>query len=425
MFSQLIIKTEEDGQRHAIVTTPKVKTVVRNHFNCQTLQGARLENQPTNPQSCFGDHWEEQHFYPELMTSTMKLTSTVLSPISLAYLEDSGWYIANYSQSNILPWGHGVGCDFAKKPCLHLSKKNNQAGKKTILPSHSRGFFCNERVLGCSAGLTHKMGCIIIDYSGPDYAYSNIPPPPKHSQYFSDPNLGGPSQSNFCPVYGSPLLGYSYDDLSCANANNQEKFLKVFNNYDEYYGNGSKCFETNTGSGRCYPTQCIRNPPSLQVLLKGKWYSCNYDFQEITLRSPSGLARLKYDVVICPRLSSACPDLFCPVNCAGRGICDYEHTINGTIYPTCKCFNKSDSSAGCTESYTPKAYLQDNTKLINVVDDYFDSWVDSYFEECDADLKCFISAHWKLITCCALSTVAIFCCIYISFCSKKNRHKKK
>lgn len=429
----LQISTEEhNNQRYAMVTTPKVKTVVRNHFNCQTLQGARLENQPTNPRSCFGDHWEEQHFYPELMTSTMKLTSTILSPLSLAYLEDSGWYIANYSHSNILPWGHGVGCDFVTKPCLHISKKatiddDGNIVKKTILPTHSKGFFCRERKLGCSAALTHKMGCVIIDYSKPEYYQNAIPSPPFHSQYFSSsPYLGGPSQSNYCPIYGSPIQGYSYDDLTCENPDNHQKFLGIYNEYNEYYGDGSKCFETNTGSGRCYETQCIRNPPSLQLNLKGKWHSCEYDFQEITIRSVSGIARLKYDIIVCPRLSSACPDLFCPVNCAGRGMCDYYNTINKTIHPICKCFNKSDTSPGCTESYTPKSYLQDDTKLINnVIDSVLDDWVDTYFEEWDGDMQNFFTSNWKPIASILVGVISIIYCIYYTFCSKGSKKRGK
>lgn len=40
------------------VVSPKVRRVVQNHFNCMSLNGARLENQPSTP-TCFGDHFEE------------------------------------------------------------------------------------------------------------------------------------------------------------------------------------------------------------------------------------------------------------------------------------------------------------------------------------------------------------------------------
>lgn len=48
--------TSNSGQRYAAIVTPKVKTVARNQFNCQTLPGGQLENQPTGANSCTGDH---------------------------------------------------------------------------------------------------------------------------------------------------------------------------------------------------------------------------------------------------------------------------------------------------------------------------------------------------------------------------------
>ncbi len=46
------------GLRYFEMVTPTVKAMVRNHFNCQSMTGARLENQPTNNGNCFGSHWE-------------------------------------------------------------------------------------------------------------------------------------------------------------------------------------------------------------------------------------------------------------------------------------------------------------------------------------------------------------------------------
>jgi len=46
------------GVNYYEITTPRVKQVARNQFDCQEMDGARLENQPTG-RSCLGDHWEE------------------------------------------------------------------------------------------------------------------------------------------------------------------------------------------------------------------------------------------------------------------------------------------------------------------------------------------------------------------------------
>lgn len=74
--------TAKNGQRSAVIVTPKVQTVVRNHFNCMDLEGAQLENQPTGSNSCTGDHWDERLFYPESLSGVISPTSVTLSPLS-------------------------------------------------------------------------------------------------------------------------------------------------------------------------------------------------------------------------------------------------------------------------------------------------------------------------------------------------------
>lgn len=55
----------ENGQRYASIVTPKVRTIARNQFDCQSIAGAQLENQPTGSNSCTGDHWDERLWFPE------------------------------------------------------------------------------------------------------------------------------------------------------------------------------------------------------------------------------------------------------------------------------------------------------------------------------------------------------------------------
>lgn len=41
----------------------------------------------------------------------------IISRITLALMEDTGWYIANYSMAEPMSWGKGLGCDFVMKSC--------------------------------------------------------------------------------------------------------------------------------------------------------------------------------------------------------------------------------------------------------------------------------------------------------------------
>eukprot|EP00586_Coscinodiscus_wailesii_P000239 CAMPEP_0172481188 /NCGR_PEP_ID=MMETSP1066-20121228/6856_1 /TAXON_ID=671091 /ORGANISM="Coscinodiscus wailesii, Strain CCMP2513" /LENGTH=661 /DNA_ID=CAMNT_0013243219 /DNA_START=114 /DNA_END=2096 /DNA_ORIENTATION=- len=338
-----------DGQRYASIVTPRVKTVTRNQFDCQALEGAQLENQPTGSQSCTGDHWEERLFYPESLTGVISPTTNILSPLTLALMEDSGWFKANYSQAHVSPWGHGVGCQFINEPCLVANATNDD---DVVVPDYGKGYFCSKaNSRGCSPAHTHKMACTIIDYS---LYYPPSLPPPQFSYFPLKAAMGGPRQADFCPVYGSTYSGLSPEQLECGNAKNADSF----NLFQEFYGDNSMCFETNTGAGRCHLAQCITSERVLKVFLRGEWETCEYDFQEITIKTTS--KNLFEGKLRCPRLSAACPDLFCPVNCAGQGICNF----NATDGPRCECFNSSDTSVGCTESLVMDGkYLEDSSML--------------------------------------------------------------
>eukprot|EP00594_Rhizosolenia_setigera_P019576 CAMPEP_0178962956 /NCGR_PEP_ID=MMETSP0789-20121207/14706_1 /TAXON_ID=3005 /ORGANISM="Rhizosolenia setigera, Strain CCMP 1694" /LENGTH=847 /DNA_ID=CAMNT_0020647271 /DNA_START=99 /DNA_END=2642 /DNA_ORIENTATION=- len=356
-----------DGTRYALITTPKVKTVVRNQFNCQEMEGAPLENQPTGAYSCTGDHWEESLFYPESMGAVISTSQNLVTPLTLALLEDSGWYSANYSMSSLSPWGHGVGCDFVNKKCIETS-----ADGEVTVADHGKGYFCSEtNQRGCSPSYSHKLSCTIYDYS----LLFNLDNPPPEYNYFSNPGYGGPKQANYCPVYGSVYGGMKAEELECGIASN----VDTVNIFGEYYGENSKCFETNTGEGRCYKAQCLRKERVLKVYLKDKWVTCEEDFQEITFSSLTGAFG---GSITCPKLSSICPDLFCPANCAGRGICDYDNVVNGTVSPACKCFDETDTSPGCSESLVlDGSYLEDSSFLEGVLtetglEDLYAIWKD-------------------------------------------------
>mmetsp|Transcript_55285 Transcript_55285/g.66556 ORF Transcript_55285/g.66556 Transcript_55285/m.66556 type:complete len:99 (+) Transcript_55285:582-878(+) len=44
------------GTRYFEIVTPRVRVVARNQFDCQSLEGAGLENRQTNTEDCFGSH---------------------------------------------------------------------------------------------------------------------------------------------------------------------------------------------------------------------------------------------------------------------------------------------------------------------------------------------------------------------------------
>ena len=131
--SENTIKSEvtSRGRLSFAVVTPRVATVARNQFDCQSLNGARLENDLGN--RCSGSsHFDERLFFSEIMGPIFSGTADMLSPLTLALLEDSGWYQVYYDDAQVSPFGLGLGCDFVNKDCIINDE----------VPDYASGVFC-------------------------------------------------------------------------------------------------------------------------------------------------------------------------------------------------------------------------------------------------------------------------------------------
>jgi len=362
----------KNGQRYAAIVTPKVRAMARNQFDCQSLPGAKLENQPTGDESCTGDHWDEHDYYPEALSGVISPTTNIMSHMTLALFEDSGWYRANYTQGRMNPWGLGAGCEFVDEMCV----LEDVDGTPT-LPDFARGYFCiDASVRGCSPALTHKLACSVIDYF---YIQPQTLPEARFQYFKDDITMGGPRQADYCPLFGSTYGGLEAEQLACSDVANAD----TLNIYSEVYGRDSQCIPTDGGDGRCYRTACVKDEMVLRINVRGEWLVCEYDFQKIDVRVGAGALP---QTLVCPRLSTACPDLFCPFNCAGRGVCNFNFVgINGTKQPTCECFDESDTSPGCSDSLLQDGdFLDDADGLLdNIEEDFFDPLVAVFVDHPD------------------------------------------
>jgi hypothetical protein len=121
---------------------------------------------------------------------------------------------------------------------------------------------------------------------------------------------------------------------------------------------------------------------ALKINVRGEWLTCERDFQELSVRVGAGALP---QTLVCPRLSTACPDLFCPFGCAGRGRCDFGSGANGTHTPKCVCFDPDDDSPGCSDSLLPDGgFLEDSTGLFdNLEEDFFDPLIAVFVDHPD------------------------------------------
>mmetsp|Transcript_19140 Transcript_19140/g.37194 ORF Transcript_19140/g.37194 Transcript_19140/m.37194 type:complete len:728 (+) Transcript_19140:261-2444(+) len=304
------------------VVTKTVRNVARNQFDCQDLTGATLENQPTGESDCYGSHWDHRLFNNDFMASVYTGSTQYVTALTLALLEDSGWYMPNYSVAQNSPFGLGAGCDFVTEKCIQQEN----------VPEWAYGTFCDSGdSVGCTPDKKMVAYCDISRWDG------NLP---SGYQYFQDPAIGGGlQQSDFCPTY-TTIFRFEVDEdikvLDCTDLSLNSAWVKL---EDEVFGFSSKCIEHSSGSRPlCLNVECDTDAGKVILFPQnGEKIVCSYAGE--IFRLPGGTD------IICPSFVQTCPQLVCPGNCAGRGECDYS-----TTPPQCNCYNREDSGPFCTDS---------------------------------------------------------------------------
>jgi len=121
---------------------------------------------------------------------------------------------------------------------------------------------------------------------------------------------------------------------------------------EERHGSESRCFEASVGSedrSLCLTSHCDAANRALRVSVGDQSFICDSDFETLSFVSSSG-TRVE---LRCPRLTAVCPDMFCPGNCAGKGVCDFSRAR-----PKCACFDENDASPGCFDSLPSSADVE-------------------------------------------------------------------
>ncbi len=310
-----------NGEAYYEISTPKVNQIVRNHFDCQDLTGARLSpptQNPLNSSECSFFNLDLRFHFDEDMTSISQNADSSFSvtPLSLAILEDSSWYKANFSAAITPTFGRGAGCGFVDGECISGGK----------IPDYSEGFFCNSLDdspgyrSGCDYMHTHKASCDLRP---------NLNIHPKFQHFLPEnPDFGSPfADMKHCPLRSKNLI-------SCSS---RTHWIHHSSLRGESFDKNSRCYETDAGVPVCLETVCNPDDNSLGVVVQGNLFRCSYDGQEINIG-------LGYSI-ICPRIAVVCPHFICPSNCSGKGVCEYCSEV-----PECICDNPFDQSPGCWES---------------------------------------------------------------------------
>ena len=185
----------------------------REHYDCSSLERLYLENQEKNSGS--RSHWESRYMLGDIMIST-DFQEKVISDMTLALFEDTGFYKVNYYTGGLFKFGKNKGCDFFKESCIiNGYSQFNEFCEKESEPK-------------CSYSRSIKSSCYIHDYTNELSS---------EYQYFSNPKRGGFFAADYCPVPFESHPSNYYYPKHCLIGKSDDS-----NVYGEKLGNNSFCF---------------------------------------------------------------------------------------------------------------------------------------------------------------------------------------
>ena len=244
-----------NGVSRTLIATPKVKNIASQHFNCSSIEGIELENH--GGKGTVGSHWEGRVMLGDFMISTDH-PENVISDITLALFEDSGWYEVNYYTGGLFRFGKDQGCEFLNTTCLTSGKSNFEWE------------FCDkddEKI--CSSNNLNRGYCYIKNY---DYELES------YYQYFDDKKMGGLEYIEFCPA----AKNYYSEDYFAYNCVYGEK-----NKNEELYPT-SLGFSISENS-ICIQSSLVKSSDSTLTIYNGRKrtmcheISCDYENETFTV----------------------------------------------------------------------------------------------------------------------------------------------
>lgn len=181
-----------------VINSPAVRNAATRHYGCNEANGfPGMELEDEGAAGTSGSHWKRRNARDELMSPVT--TFLRYTALTLAAMEDLGYYKVNYDKAEYMGWGNGVGCAMLTKKCITSSP----AAVTPTVPS----VFCWDETLGgrqyCTRDRLRIGRCFVTTYS------SSLP---AHMQYFTNPVLGGGERfMDYCPTV------QAYSNTACSD----------------------------------------------------------------------------------------------------------------------------------------------------------------------------------------------------------------
>lgn len=287
--SELMFNKEERGVSVTKIKSPNVLAHARAAFNCPTLDGVELES--SGGSGTIGSHWDKRIMNDEFMVADAVVNDIVYSDITMALLEDSGWYGVNYQYTMPIEWGYKKGCNFLTTQCI-------------IDGVVQFDVFCNVvESEKCDYKHLNKGQCRIGTWNGAL---------PSAYQYFDNPEAGGEDRFlDYCPIVYQNTGG-NCRGLEVGEADlNSDYGEKVCENCRCIEGTYSKKYEPHEHAG-CHWVECKAS--SAIIHIGDSQVECPFTGGDVEVPGYNG-------VVHCPPSNILCDPKPCMNNCSGIGMC--------------------------------------------------------------------------------------------------------
>jgi len=233
-----------------IIITPKVVEIAKKYYNCSNLKGVELEDQ--GGKDFAFSHWDQRILLGDLMGGLFYQEEMAISEITLALLEDSGWYKVNYYTGGLMRFGKNKGCAFLENNCLD----------ENFNTEFDNEFFdLNENMKpSCSAGRQSRTYSVLKEYNKiMDLTYKNNFIKIDSSNTYKSGNM---FTSDYCFTHGE-ILNESNNEYFTGNclygSGNYGNYIKYINNItkNEETGHSNSEFPEKIGEIYSNTSFCI------------------------------------------------------------------------------------------------------------------------------------------------------------------------
>ena len=287
-----------DGQ--LLLATPKVLEVAREHYGCDAIEGVPMED--AGGDGTRGSHWEVSYVGDRdvMLGTSFRPGRAVLSSLTLALLEDSGWYDVNWDTAGA--WGFGAGLGCAVMDPVERCKDRRYFCDPGAAASGGEAAQCSwdsVDVGRCFTTEAFPPGCGLVQPFSNYLCRAEEPPPP-----------GGGGGAG-----GQGLWGEARGPNSrCVEVAPEPEVWRVrpgrFQTVSAPRGGGAACYRMECRGGA--------QEPVLQLLMKGRAVPCPKG-ELVDLSTVRGLGFSSGTVGPCPDPAEVCPGLQREDDCNGLG----------------------------------------------------------------------------------------------------------